>query len=377
MKKSLIITALALGISQMAKSQFSEDGFYRVQNCTTDRYLSIVDDKCYNEVLTTSPDMYALRSIYSLDKVLTDPSTVFYIKKNSYNTTYSADVCNIYGQGTDLYKIISHYLYIRDQTNGTGNKYRAFAIESGVYYLCDNNGTNDNGTVATNKNNKDWRIFPFGADKDCYFGVKPTVVANGRNYATMYCGFGYKPYSAGVKSYVVDRIWKDKVIIREVEGTVSKLTPVIIECGSSDYVNNRLDFTLEDGSKIDSNLLKGVMFNIYYRDHNNRVLNDPNTIRVLGVCSDGQPGFVTKSESELVALPANTAYLKVPAGSPAELPLMSYEEYTSGINGVEADNNTSSDVVSLSGVTVRKNAVSLDGLPSGVYIWNKKKIVID
>ena len=192
----------------------------------------------------------------------------------------------------------------------------------------------------------------------------------------MYGGVADNHYSEGMKTYVVDRVWDGKVVIREVEGTVPRMTPVIIECGSDNISDNRLNFTMDNGSNIESNKLKGVMFNIYYREHNNRVLNDPNTIRVLGVCSDGKPGFITKSTDELMSLPANTAYLQVSAGSPAELPLITYEEYTAGIDGVSMDENPVSDITTLSGVTVRKKATSTEGLRPGVYIWNKKKVVV-
>ena len=77
-----------------------------------------------------------------------------------------------------------------------------------------------------------------------------------------------------------------------------------------------------------------------------------------------------------MSLPANTAYLQVSAGSPAELPLITYEEYTAGIDGVSMDENPVSDITTLSGVTVRKKATSTEGLRPGVYIWNKKKVVV-
>ena len=40
------------------------------------------------------------------------------------------------------------------------------------------------------------------------------------------------------------------------------------------------------------------------------------------------------------------------------------------------DENPVSDINTLSGVTVRKKATSTKGLRPGVYIWNKKKIVV-
>ena len=377
MKKILLLTVAALSLTQSAMAQLTDDGFYRVQNYTTNRYISIIDNKSYTQTMTTTPDLLALQTMLTLDKVLTDPSTVFYINKVSYDATYSADVCNIQGQGTDMYEIIRHYLYVKDQTYGKGQKYRAFAIESGTHFLGDNTGTSDEGMLNVNKENRDWRIIPFGADTDNYFGVKPTVIADGRYFASLYCGFSYSHYSTGVKSYVVDRIWEGNAVIREIEGIVPMKTPVIIECSTSDFSKNRLDFTKDNGTNVGTNLLKGAMFNIYYKSHNNRVLNDPNTMRVLGVCSNGKPGFVKKTTSQLLAMPANTAYLVVPQGTEDELPLMYYEDFVAaGIDGVTMNGTSVSDVRTLSGVTVRKNATTTEGLPSGVYIWNKKKITV-
>lgn len=377
MKKILLIAVATFSLSHSVKAQLTDDGFYRVQNYTTNRYISIIDDKSYTQIMTTSPDLLALQTMLTLDKVLTDPSTVFYIDKKSYSSTYSAYVCNIQGQGTDMYEIIKHYLYVNDQTYGKGQKYRAFAIESGTYYLGDNNGTSDEGMLNVNDVNRDWKIIPFGADTDNYFGVKPTVVADGRYFASLYCGFAYSHYSTGVKSYVVDRIWEGNAVIREVEGIVPMKTPVIIECSTSDFSKNRLDFTKDNGTNVGTNMLKGAMFNIYYMSHNNRVLNDPNTMRVLGVCSNGKPGFVKKTTFELLAMPPNTAYLVVPQNTPDELPLMYYADFVAaGIDGVTIDNTTAYDVKTISGVTVRKNTTTTEGLSSGIYIWNKKKIIV-
>ena len=76
------------------------------------------------------------------------------------------------------------------------------------------------------------------------------------------------------------------------------------------------------------------------------------------------------------AIPPNTAYLKVPAGSPDELPLITAEDYYAGISGVTIDGNDASDIITLSGMTVRKKATTTEGLRPGVYIWNKKKVVV-
>ena len=74
----------------------------------------------------------------------------------------------------------------------------------------------------------------------------------------------------------------------------------------------------------ENNLLKGVWYDSPYEGHVNRIANDTATIRVLGKGKDGTLCFV-RSDEEF--LPANSAYISVPAGSPAELKVMGMEEY--------------------------------------------------
>ena len=75
MKKILLLAVAALSLTQSAMAQLTDDGFYRVQNYTTNRYISIIDNKSYTQTMTTTPDLLALQTMLTLDKVLTDPST--------------------------------------------------------------------------------------------------------------------------------------------------------------------------------------------------------------------------------------------------------------------------------------------------------------
>ena len=55
-----------------------------------------------------------------------------------------------------------------------------------------------------------------------------------------------------------------------------------------------------------------------------------------------------------------------------------WEDYLAGIYDVEVvPTNASYDVYNLSGMKVRSNATSLDGLAKGIYIVNGKKVVVD
>ncbi len=397
MRKNLFVAlVLSLLMTSATYAQLNGDGYYRVKNSLSKRYISIIHDKSNSETMSGKADLGALRSFLSWDKVSSDPSTIIYFEKtgDGVDGGKPSEYYNFCGQGTSTMKIINHNIGLVNMGSG---KYRCFAREGSYFYLGDVNSDaapEEVGylTSSGNSTNSNWNILPVSSTGDYYFGVKPTVEANGKYYATMFADFGFTPASsaAGMKVFYVDRIWNGNVIIREIEGAVPAATPVVFICPSSSPSGNRLDIAQNTATLPTENKLSGVYFCINTGEENHKewVTYDPNTMRMLGVCSDGRPGFVTKTESDfkkeyafqpkasLMAIPANTAYLVVPAGSPAEMPLMTYEEYAAGIDGVTVDGNPTSDITTLSGVTVRKKVTSTDGLRPGVYIWNKKKIVV-
>ena len=385
---------MSLFMSTAAFAQLEGNGYYRVKNTLSNRYVSILHNKSNTEVMSGKAELGALRSFVSWDKVCSDPSTIVYFDKTGTGTVANkpCKFFNLCGQGTSTMDIINFSLGVMDMGS---NKYRCFARESGtIFYLGDEDSYTDGvGYLTSNGNssNSNWNILPVTSTEDYYFGVKPTVEAEGKYYATMFADFGFSPAASatGMKVYYVDKILNGIVIIREIVGDVPAATPVIFLCPSSSPSGNRLDIAKNSATLPSENLLSGVYFCINTGEsyHKDWVSYDPKTMRLLGVCSDGRPGFVTKGESDFskdypfqpkasyMAIPANTAYLVVPEGSPEEMPLMTYEEYAAGIEGVTIDGNVASDITTLSGMTVRKKATSTEGLRPGVYIWNKKKIV--
>ena len=394
MRKYLLATAVSLFLSTEAFAQLDGNGYYRVKNTLSNRYVSILHDKSKTEMMSGTAELGALRSFVSWDKVCSDPSTIVYFDQTGTGTVANkpCKFFNLCGQGTSTMDIINFSLGVMDMGS---NKYRCFARESGtIFYLGDEDSYTDGvGYLTSNGNssNSNWNILPVTSTEDYYFGVKPTVEAEGKYYATMFADFGFSPAASatGMKVYYVDKIWNGNVIIREIEGDVPAATPVIFLCPSASPSGNRLDIAKNTATLPSENKLSGVFFCIDTGEsyHKDWVSYDPKTMRLLGVCSDGRPGFVTKGESDFskdypfqpkasyMAIPANTAYLVVPEGSPEEMPLMTYEEYAAGIEGVTIDGNVASDITTLSGMTVRKKATSTEGLRPGVYIWNKKKIV--
>ena len=70
-------------------AQISANGYYRVKNFITDRYIIVVDNKSKGvDKVTTTVDLLALNSVRSWDKIESNPASVIYIEKvsgNEYN----------------------------------------------------------------------------------------------------------------------------------------------------------------------------------------------------------------------------------------------------------------------------------------------------
>ena len=392
MRKYFISAALSLLAFSSANAQLGESGFYRVQNKNTSRYVGIIHNRSESQIITTQADLNALRAYKSWDWVVSDPATVIYIEKKGSGTTSGKTYynCNLHGQGTNTYSIINYDIKVMD----IGGKYRCYVVYNGTQYLSELPTSSSDVVNKLNINEKttyDWNILPLSSSGSNYFGVKPTVTANGKYYATMYASWGFSPVSTATKAFYVEKVENGYAVIRKINGAVPAATPVVFECAGATAADNKLDIANNTATLPSANKLSGVYFCIdngqsFHRDF---VAYNPATMRVLGVCCDGRPGFVKKKVSDFTvpdefwmfmaegAIPANTAYLKVPEGTPDELPLITAEEYAAGIDGVTVDSsNTASDITTLSGVTVRKKATSTDGLRPGIYIWNKKKIVV-
>lgn len=382
MRKNIFVTVALFALTNVAAfAQLGKDGYYRVQNAMTGKYVGIIHDKSESEIMTTKADLRALRAYKDWSWVESDPATIVYFER-------SGSGFNLHGQGTNTATIIGYGMNIKDQ----GGKYLCYVNYNGTHYLSENDRDRDKVTARLdiNSNTRDWYIWPVSSSSDCYFGVKPTVEANGKYYATMYADWGFTPATSSTKAYYVEKVENGCAVIREITGPVAASTPVIFECASAKAVDNKLDIAVNDASKPAGNQLSGVYFciDVGVDPHIDYVAYNPATMRVLGTCSDGRPGFVKKSASDFTvpdafktfmakeAIPANTAYLVVSEGTPDELPLVTAEEYAAGIDDIKVDTNTASDIVTLSGVVVRRNATTAQGLPAGIYIWNKRKIVV-
>lgn len=374
-------------------AQLNGDGYYRVQNCYTTRYVYVMDDygKINTSVGSADLDAISLKG-GDADTRNYDPASVLYVRKVS-GSSY-----NLASQGTSVYEIIQHNLNINSDTYENTTVYTCSATQAGVtLYLIDPTFQKVSrypmAKATTSKSapkyptQRNWFIKPINSDSDeDYFGIKPeTEAIDGKYYRSFYAAFPFKLKSSGMKAFYINKIDGDNAEMVEFESdaTIPSSTPVIIECSSDDPSNNRIDIIKGSVSAISDDILTGVYFNhsndgitnanfIVSNDHIKRTAYDASTMRVLGKKADGTLGFVTSSTLEYI--PANTAYLPVTAGSSSELNMVNS---ASGIKTITADEQAATQgVYTLQGVKVAADASNIDNLSKGVYIVGGKKVLV-
>lgn len=316
-------------------AQLNGDGYYRVRNVGSQRYIVVTDNKGSVNVGSMSADLGAVKLFKGFENVVSDPGAVLYVDEVGGLYRFNS-------QGTDTHKIIGYDLKLKKNSDGT---YKAYQEESGLrMYLCDSRKENTtDGTLSTKSdatNYRDWEFLPISATGAEYFGVTSEFSYNGSYYSTLYASFPFTFASSGMTAYYVSLVEEGIAVLTEVPNNVVPASmPVIIKATSAETANNRLNIAANSATKPSDNKLGGVYFHNTSKAHNNLTPYNPETMRVLGMTSSGKLGFV---KADIENLPANKAYLNVPAGTADELELMTAAEY-------EAYKNRTFDVVATAG----------------------------
>ncbi|MDE5998098.1 MAG: hypothetical protein K2G77_07815 [Muribaculaceae bacterium] len=377
--KRFLLFAIVSFLTLPIFADINGEGYYRVRNAFTKRYAYLMDDKGSYSAITTSADVAALELYADTKRVLSDPSTIFFIDPQG-NDYY--DIC---GQGTSIHSFLDLYVTIlkdRSQYDGA-TTYSIYASNSGlVKYLGDiwDDLSNDKGlaSVDTKGDARKWNILPIEVNGDEYFGVAPTVESGDKKYAPFFAAFPFSAYSEDVRFYTIYEIdSRGAAIVREVEGTVPASTPVIIECKSNVVSDNRLNIG-GNADIVTDNKLKGVYFDNPLTFHYNRLPFDKESMRVLGVGKDGRLAFV-KADYDFV--PRNMAYLQLTDPSQYdtdEFLVLTAEQRDiefSAVEAVEAIPSADSvDVYTLDGRILKQNMLKSDVplLGKGLYILKGK-----
>ena len=347
MKKVLLFLLTFLPL--VAEAQFTGTGFYRAQNRDSKRYLVIVDNKSAGRIGNAGVDVKLLKAMKPFDKyVVSNPGSVCYIEQVSKSgSTYT---CNLSAQGRTLSSKSGMALKLQGTADSkvyklTGSKDGYSAIISDAYD--DEDGEEITDLQVAEGDRPFWNILPITSSSDCYFGVKGEVAAgDGKQWTSMYAAFAFQPDNASnTKAYTVSKIQGGCALLKEATGIVPKNTPVLFCCTSGAAADNKLTLYGSGGNSVGDNLLGGVYFCNDVKDsetsvvkHRNVTYYDEETMRVLGVDSKGKPAFVKGTAENLVVgtkkggeegklfLPANKAYLVVPAGSPDVIRIVMSED---------------------------------------------------
>ena len=332
---------LAAVCTLSANAQLNGDGYYRAQSSEQGRYLRIIDNRGSVDLTATEADTEALRTRPGFENIVSDPSSIIYIKKMTSGYDFQS-------QGTGSYSIISYEINLDDMGD---NKYWCSATHAGLTkYLADqlidyemlpwldeeekeeylNNGHLVTNISPTYEGGKylDWNILPVKNAEGFYFGLKPDVVANDGYYQTFYASFPFTFLSEGMSAWYVSKVdeTNSRVIIQEVTGGVPTSTPVIIKCSSQSAASNKMNVGASTSGTASGNLLNGVYFCNPNAGsaHTNAVVFNPTTMRVLGTAADGSLAFV--KPNDLQYIPANTAYITVSPSAPAVLKVTDKED---------------------------------------------------
>jgi hypothetical protein len=365
MKKFLLmISAVLLTVSALAQQVTNlsdvKDGYYRVYAVKGKRYLSLLDNKGWAKRSGANPvaDLYAIRTLLdnSDNHIVSNPATVIRITPSSTEYTCSA-------QGTSINNFTSYKFKISKSGNafiisaeaaGVG---KSILAEGRLYsdekdaYLPDSGVVSSQGANFSDGSRDLYLYKVSSSDANSYFGFAPDVNVGSKYYQTTYFAFPFK-LASGSKAtvYRVTKVLGSSAIIEPfgANDVVPAATPLLVESSSNNAADNKVDLQLTGGSASGTNLLAGVYFRYVYTDnakagapsssnsnHRNLTKFDASSMRVLG-SSNGSAVFTTASTPDYI-IPANSAYLKVPAGTATELKIRTKVEYTRATKDVNMD----------------------------------------
>lgn len=373
MKKILLFLTSFLPLA--AAAQLDGDGYYRIQNNASERYVILNDNVVNGEVnmSSASADVSNLTSWKSFGKAESNPGSIFYVM-NMGGAQY-----NLISQGTSIYDITGGKKYL-DIYAKNGGEYYLFEVTSGgvAGHLYDSNDSYEEGSINTKgeKAYMYWRLLPVTTDNN-YIGLKPTVQAADGWYGTFYASFPFKLNSSNVTVYYVDGVHTGQFQLKPIESEIIPAsTPLVFKTNSNDPAQNKIIPVYETTSAPTDNYLSGTYFACRTRKHKVYVEFDASKMRVLGVDADKNLVLTSDATGRLTEdgdIPMNTCWLNVPEGLSGDFKLVDRGTYTA-ISNIETSlpKTAKKGTYTLTGVQVDDTKA----LRPGIYIQNGKKIII-
>lgn len=380
-KSKMWITVLLAFVASSALGQLAPEKYkyYRVQNTSTKRYVSVRDNIGSVSVSSKTADVKAVEMVSGFNNVVSDPATIIGL------TDKGANYYDFSAQGTRVSDIIKKTnVIIKPVTDDSFLVYVTYKGSAGGMtgyanaYLTDPGsdiavGYADSESSAR-KGNGIWSIIPVANDGSNYFGVNMDLNANGKYYTTLYTDFPYQ-LSEGMKAYVVSEIDGGKVNLEDISPYVPAETPVILESCSSSASDNKLQpLATTVNSSFTANNLKGVYFNHDAGGkHTVRTAFAKKTMRLLTV-KDGEIAFVNEGDAYI---PANTAYLKVASGTSSTLTVGKISSSGSTIPGTQENpedkmnHGTATNPISVADAIANAKAIGSTASAKDFYVKGK------
>lgn len=368
MKRTVLITLVSILTTVQATAQSVANGYYRIQNNASSRYITIRDDQVGEiDYSSTNVDLSNIVTWRGYDYVKSNPGSIIYVEQ--HGTEYDLKT-----QGTSIYQITGNrkYLGLRQKEDGTYIMYITY--NGSEFRLYDSTEDDDEGYVKRSGESAymNWKFIPVDTENN-YIGLQPTVQVGDSYYGTLYASYPFKVVSEGVKVYVVDGVKEGVFQMQEITDEVKPAaTPLLFKCSSNDPANNKIMPVTDATTPADNNQMSGTYF-ARTSGHKVNVRYDESTMRVLGKNDAGELVFKKATKADLVSshyIPANTCWLNMPSGLSGEFKYVSREDYT-GIRNINADKKADDTIYTLTGT--RANSKNLR---PGIYIQNGKKKVI-
>jgi hypothetical protein len=383
--------SMATALAQDNGTGFAGNGYYRIRNYVTERYIYVTDNRDYYDPTHDKEDFQAVQLWYGAEKAAANPASVVYIinvSGNNYDLT---------AQGTGIHALTGRYVSVSKKTDGT---YEVSATASGVtkYLSDDERSPDEQGMMGTKGSGfyRRWIVDKIETNHPTnYVGISPTIHVGDKHYQPYYAAFPFKAASPDMHIYYARKIRGAELVLKEIDGEIPAGTPVVIECASTNPSDNRIELLNSSNEQISGNQLKGTYFCNGSRPRQSvdaYVLFDAATMRVfteadgkLIATNDAQdrlkltrvfnpdnPNSTTKIQR--YCIPENTSYIVTGAGTPNILNIR-FEGV--GIDDIIAEKKDKSaeGVYSMSGTLLRKTN-DVKGLPAGLYIVNGEKVVL-
>ena len=364
------------------------NGYYRINNLATGRYIYVTDNKDYYDITHDQEDFQAIQLWKDANKAINAPASVIYIKQ--VGSQY-----DLMAQGTGVNSLTGYYVSVSAKGNGI---YDVYATKKGVEkHLADltKSKVKEKGKMGVKQDGAYslWVVDKIETNHATnYVGITPTIELNGKYYQPFYAAFPFKAVSPDMHIYYISVADGEMALLQEIEGDVPASTPVLIECASANASDNRIELLNSTSASVTGNKLVGVYFCNGERPKSSTdayTLFDAAKMRIFSVengklvLTDNAPDRLADTEVNnyetwetdwVKCIPANTCYYKAKASTPSVIELTSDPTSIGAISGSN-EKPQAKGVYSLSGTQLRQTN-DTQGLPTGLYIVGGRKTVV-